>query len=1136
MIPKKNQTAKTEEPSFLEKIASSPLPIFKGLEAFIESNDKDNDARIAKEFKAHGGGVVTSKGEKSTSHAILNHRDDEINDPITVQVRPEWIDDSIKAGRLQDEQNYKPPMATASNEKHCSGNRNSLATSSAQRQEPLPKKRKPRAPAEANAEEPGDASTAPTIPWHGTQEPAMRKFRETEGAIIIKDGERKFGSLSDRRNFIKWWIMEGKRARPYSYYELIAEGCPARLYFDIEGVYSGKKPSDEKFEKEWLCLVLQTIEDGCKSGGIAENKLADRIVSSDCRPTKPTKDGSPRFKRSFHVTYPNVVFPDNHFSMKHFVETNVRPLFKADQRLQWTAEYKRGPVVKEVVDFQVYSKNRAFRLLHARKHGKTSLVPWNVKEWRQMRFESTEEQERFFERSLVMPAAGSDDDMFYPRDLQPLAAPNTCNGAPVGARGRTVQKKKPPSSQEDQKLASELVDQLSERRATEWNSWAEIVWTLKTIFGGSKEGLAVAHKFSRKAGTAYDEEATENMYHLGKGHLGFGTLQKAAWDDSPDSDESEEESAADGDDSEEESAEPTARNLLHLPKQSNKQGLSCEEDTAAEENDLEMSDQGPVHVMRGQGEVENNNEAAPHVQVAQQTGKAKVFSKLDEQHIHNMVAEFNEEYYSSKKGNKKKKRKRKREDGKEKGKLTPKEKLISNIVEYMNQFLCVVRRMAGKPVVLEECTVLEGNGQLVTLFINRSPNDAESAYKKHSFHLEGEKKTQTHTPMSIWLNHKDSRECDRVEFDPSGSADGAVHGGVLNMFRGLGIEKQNSIQNEEQAKVFTDHILHIWCSGDQKLCGFMLDWLAHLVQRPGVKMTCTPILKGGQGAGKSRIITMIGEILGNEHFIATTSLDAVTGIFQDEKIKTNLLMHLEECTYAGDKKKASVLKGLISEPKRKWEAKYVNPITITNHSNYIISSNYDEIVSVEKDDRRFLCMEVSNKYAGPQTPESKAYFDKLCSVDLRHVAYFLYNRNIEGFNPQAIPSTSYKRYQKRLNFGSARGWLEESLQKGTFTAADGRDAYTAAQFQTDCVGPEGATIRKQALYESYTAHANHSSQKFKSVMSKAALFKAFYTAIPQAKAVKKGSRGHQEHHVQLPSLEECRKSFAESIHEPDWEW
>jgi len=75
------------------------------------------------------------------------------------------------------------------------------------------------------------------------------------------------------------------------------------------------------------------------------------------------------------------------------------------------------------------------------------------------------------------------------------------------------------------------VDQLSERRATDWNSWAETLWTLKTIYVGSQEGLAVAHKFSRKAGNEYDEEATEKMYHLGKGHLGFGTLQKAARDD-----------------------------------------------------------------------------------------------------------------------------------------------------------------------------------------------------------------------------------------------------------------------------------------------------------------------------------------------------------------------------------------------------------------------------------------------------------------------------------------------------------------------------------------------------------------------------------------------------------------------------
>ena len=47
--------------------------------------------------------------------------------------------------------------------------------------------------------------------------------------------------------------------------------------------------------------------------------------------------------------------------------------------------------------------------------------------------------------------------------------------------------------------------------------------------------------------------------------------------------------------------------------------------------------------------------------------------------------------------------------------------------------------------------------------------------------------------------------------------------------------------------------------------------------------------------------------------------------FQSEKVKTNLLTFLDECTFAGDKKQASQLKGLLSEGTRKWEAKFLNP-------------------------------------------------------------------------------------------------------------------------------------------------------------------------------------------------------------------
>jgi hypothetical protein len=310
--------------------------------------------------------------------------------------------------------------------------------------------------------------------------------------------------------------------------------------------------------------------------------------------------------------------------------------------------------------------------------------------------------------------------------------------------------------------------------------------------------------------------------------------------------------------------------------------------------------------------------------------------------------------------------------------------------------------------------------------------------------------------------------------------------------------------------------------------------MAHLVQRPGVKMICTPVLKGGQGAGKGIIIQMLGDILGNEHFIATTSLDAVTGTFQEDKVKTNLLTFLDECTFAGDKRQSSILKGLLSEAVRRWEAKYINPIRIRNWSNYIVASNYEAIVFVEVNDRRWLCTEVNDKYAGPQTPESLKYFTVLGSLDIRHVAYMLYNRDLSGFNPRAMPSTSYQRYQKRLNFGSVHGWLEKCLRDGQFEYMCGNEVDELRSPDQWLEG--GGIMSKETLYASYTAYATHQSQKFKKVVGDTSLFKTFYKAIAGAKTVKRGPKGKQAPCVEIPCLQECRDSFAKAVHEPEWDW
>jgi hypothetical protein len=367
------------------------------------------------------------------------------------------------------------------------------------------------------------------------------------------------------------------------------------------------------------------------------------------------------------------------------------------------------------------------------------------------------------------------------------------------------------------------------------------------------------------------------------------------------------------------------------------------------------------------------------------------------------------------------------------------------LIPFLGRFRLVLKRgsqraLSCRQVVLfdhfeeyqREQALEEGAGtELVNMFTLRSPSDASTAYKKHTLIIEG--LSSPTTPMDLWLRHPESSEYDAIDFIPSKAGHS---GGTFNLFRGLAITREIANRCDADVTPVVKHVRVIWCKGDQRVTDFLLDWCAHLIQLPGLKMGTAPVLKGGQGAGKAFIVQLLGEILGAEYFVGVRNVDDVTGAFQEDKAKTNLLTFLDECTFAGDKKQSSVLKGLLTEKKRKWEAKFVNPVRIANHSNYIVASNYDQIVYVEEDDRRWFCVEVDSKYAGPQTPESKKYFDALGKVPAAAFAKFLYARDISKFNPRAPPSTEYQKHQKMIHFGSVTAFVELALRRGFFAEAE----------------------------------------------------------------------------------------------------
>jgi hypothetical protein len=228
------------------------------------------------------------------------------------------------------------------------------------------------------------------------------------------------------------------------------------------------------------------------------------------------------------------------------------------------------------------------------------------------------------------------------------------------------------------------------------------------------------------------------------------------------------------------------------------------------------------------------------------------------------------------------------------------------------------------------------------------------------------------------------------------------------------------------------------------------------------------------------------------------------------------------------------MKGLVSEKTRRFETKFVNPITIQNNSNFIAASNNDNMMFVESTNRRYVCLEVNDKYAGVSTPEISAYMDRLRSVSPGSIAHLGYTRDISKFNSRQFPTSAYQRYQKVINFDTVHLFVEENLQRGYFITEipNGYDELTQTP---DVWVQRGGVMNKESLYNAYCIAASHACNRYNAVETSTAFFNTLKKLICY-ESCKPGPRGEQERCLRIGTLANCRQKFQAGVHETTWEW
>lgn len=283
------------------------------------------------------------------------------------------------------------------------------------------------------------------------------------------------------------------------------------------------------------------------------------------------------------------------------------------------------------------------------------------------------------------------------------------------------------------------------------------------------------------------------------------------------------------------------------------------------------------------------------------------------------------------------------------------------------------------------------------------------------------KEEQILSLYDLWIKSPYRREYDRMSFVERADEKS------FNMFHGLTVEKEDLDEfDPEDATPWLQHIKDIWCRGDHQVFVWMLKMLARKVQFPFKKSKVALVLKGRQGCGKGIILEPIRKIFGN--YFKTLRPNEFLGDFNGALADT-LMLFLDESVFSGDRRVASQLKTLITEPTIMINQKHLPSFVIENNIDVIFATNYQQAVMVEEGDRRYFCLECDPVWAGKATKESVEYFRTIAKIPYQSIYKFLCSVNVDDFEPTIYPTTSAIREQKIYGMDTVVGWVYHSIEE-----------------------------------------------------------------------------------------------------------
>ncbi len=214
----------------------------------------------------------------------------------------------------------------------------------------------------------------------------------------------------------------------------------------------------------------------------------------------------------------------------------------------------------------------------------------------------------------------------------------------------------------------------------------------------------------------------------------------------------------------------------------------------------------------------------------------------------------------------------------------------------------------------------------------------------------------------------------------------------------------------ERAGKFEDHVRWLLPNGDD--ADDFLDWVAHIVQEPGVlPHTAWLMITSKRGVGRNWVASVLARVLAG-HAALGVDLGDVLGSSFNERLSEKLLLVVDETregSGADRYRKANKLQKVITEEHREINPKFGLKSVQYNCCRFLMFSNFMDALPIDDRDRRIRVA------YNPEQVRDPSYYSDLYQTRrdpkfIASVARLLQERDLTAFNPGLpAPMTDAKR-------------------------------------------------------------------------------------------------------------------------------